>query len=261
MKVVILAGGYGSRLEEETKYKPKPLVEICGDPILYHIMQIYIKYGFNDFIICCGYKGYLIKNYFQKLIKKKIYNKFITKKNFFEIFVKNKKLFSVTLVNTGKNTMTGGRIKRIKKFIKDDNFFLTYGDGLANINLKKLLKFHKSHKKIATITSVQPPNRYGVLDINFRKKNKVLSFDEKPKNKNYYINGGFFVLSNKIFNFIKNDKTVFEKKPLINLINKREIHSYFHKNFWQCMDSMRDKKILESCCKKNINPPWLKNEN
>ena len=260
MKVVILAGGLGSRLEEETKYKPKPLVEICGIPILYHIMQIYIKHGFNDFIICCGYKGNLIKNYFEKLVKKKNNNKFTFKKNFFELFEKNEKIFSVTCVNTGKNTMTGGRIKKIKKFINEDHFFLTYGDGLANINLKELLKFHKSHKKIATLTSVQPPSRYGILGIDFKNKNKVLSFNEKPKNNNYYINGGFFVLSKKIFNFIKNDQTIFEKKPLINLVKKGELHSYFHKNFWQCMDSMRDKKILESYAKKNTVLPWFKNE-
>ena len=157
--------------------------------------------------------------------------------------------------------MTGGRIKRIEKFIDEDSFFLTYGDGLANINLNKLLKFHKYHKKIATITSVQPPNRYGILDIDFKKKNRVFSFNEKPKNKNYFINGGFFVLSKKIFNFIKNDSTIFEKDPLIKLVRKRELHSYYHKDFWQCMDSMRDKKILEDLCRKNNTPPWLKNEN
>ena len=260
MKVVILAGGYGSRLEEETKYKPKPLVDICGTPILYHIMKIYMKYGFNDFIICCGYKGKLIKSYFNKLIKKKNRN-FKVKKNTFELTIKDKKLFSVTLVNTGKNTMTGGRVKRIEKLINEDCFFLTYGDGLANINIKKLLKFHKNHKKIATITSVQPQNRYGILDIDFKKKNKVFSFNEKPKNKNYYINGGFFVLSKKIFKFIKNDATIFEKEPLKFLVKKKELHSYYHKNFWQCMDSMRDKKILEDLCRKNNTPPWLKNDN
>ena len=260
MKVVILAGGYGSRLEEETKYKPKPLVDICGTPILYHIMKIYMKYGFSDFIICCGYKGNLIKSYFNKLIKKKNRN-IKVKRNIFELTIKNKKSFSVTLVNTGKNTMTGGRVKRIEKFINEDCFFLTYGDGLANINLKKLLKFHKNHKKIATITSVQPPNRYGILDIDFKKKNKVFSFNEKPKNKNYYINGGFFVLSKKIFKFIKNDATIFEKEPLKFLVKKKELHSYYHKNFWQCMDSMRDKKILEDLCRKNKTPPWLKNDN
>ena len=157
--------------------------------------------------------------------------------------------------------MTGGRVKRIEKLINEECFFLTYGDGLANINLKKLLKFHKNHKKIATITSVQPPNRYGILDIDFKKKNKVFSFNEKPKNKNYYINGGFFVLSKKIFKFIKNDATIFEKEPLKILVKKKELHSYYHKNFWQCMDSMRDKKILEDLCRKNNTPPWLKNDN
>ena len=260
MKVVILAGGLGSRLEEETKYKPKPLVEISGIPILYHIMRIYMKYGFNDFIICCGYKGHLIKNYFHKFVKQKKNCSYKIKKNYFELNYRNNKLFSVNCIDTGKNTMTGGRIKRIKNLIKEDNFFLTYGDGLANIDLKKLLKFHKSHRKIATVTSVQPPSRYGILDIDFKKKNVVSSFNEKPKNKNYFINGGFFVLSKEIFKFIKNDQTIFEKKPLINLVFKKQLHSYFHKSFWQCMDSIRDKKILESYCKKKTNPPWLKNE-
>lgn len=258
MKVVILAGGLGTRLEEETKYKPKPLVEICGTPILYHIMQIYMKYGFNDFIICCGYKGHLIKNYFNKLVRKNNNNNFIVRKNYFELNKKNKKIFSVNCVNTGKNTMTGGRVKRIENYIEEENFFLTYGDGLANINIKKLLKFHQSHKKIATVTSVQPPSRYGILDIKFKNKNLVSSFNEKPKKKNYFINGGFFVLSKKIFKFIKNDQTIFEKKPLINLVKKNELHSYLHNNFWQCMDSLRDKKVLESYYKNKNNPPWLK---
>ena len=146
MKVVILAGGLGTRLEEETKYKPKPLVEICGTPILYHIMQIYMKYGFNDFIICCGYKGHLIKNYFNKLVRKNNNNNFIVRKNYFELNKKNKKIFSVNCVNTGKNTMTGGRVKRIENYIEEENFFMTYGDGLSNVNIKKLVKFHKKKK-------------------------------------------------------------------------------------------------------------------
>ena len=181
MKVVILAGGYGTRFSEQTKKIPKPLIEINGTPILYSIMQIYCKHGYNDFIICCGYKGSLIKNYFKKLIKKQKNKKSIIKNNFFILFKGNKKLFSVRCINTGKNTMTGGRIKRIKKFIVEDNFFLTYGDGLSNINLQKLLKFHKTHKKIATITSVQPPNRYGIINLDFKNKNQVLSFNEKTK--------------------------------------------------------------------------------
>ena len=259
MKVVILAGGYGTRFIEETKKKPKPLIEINGVPILYHIIQIYCKYGFNDFIICCGYKGSFIKNFFKKLVKKHKNKKSIIKDNFFVLFKGNKKLFSVRCINTGKNTMTGGRVKRVKKFINEDNFFLTYGDGLSNINLKKLLKFHKSHNKIATITSVQPPNRFGILNLDFKNKNKVLSFNEKPKNNNYYINGGFFVLSKKIFSFLKNDQTIFEKKPLLQLVKRKEIHSYLHKSFWQCMDSMRDKELLESYAKNSKIPPWLKN--
>lgn len=259
MKVVILAGGYGTRFLEETKKKPKPLIEINGVPILHHIIKIYCKYGFNDFIICCGYKGSLIKSYFKDLNKKKKNKKSIIKKNFFSFFKGNVKLFSVRCVDTGKNTMTGGRIKRIKKYISEDSFFLTYGDGLSNINLKKLLKFHYSHNKIATLTSVQPPNRYGILGLDFKNKNRVLSFNEKPKNDNYYINGGFFVLSKKIFTFLKNDKTIFEKKPLLQLVKRKEIHSYFHSGFWQCMDSMRDKELLESFFKKSKIPPWLKN--
>jgi len=220
MKVVILAGGYGTRLAEETKVKPKPLVKIGNKPIIWHILKIYSFFGITKFIICLGYKGYLIKKELNKLIKKESWQ--------------------VKYVNTGLKTMTGGRIKRVKKFIKKDkNFCLSYGDGLSDVNIKKLIQFHEKNKKIGTLTAVKYKNPKGVLEIN--KNFKIKSIKEKPEE---FINGGFFVLSNKVFKYLKNDRTIFEKDCLPKLTSSNQLLAFKHKGFWACMDTIREKKEL-----------------
>ena len=225
MKLIILAGGYGTRLAEETVLKPKPLVKIGNKPIIWHIMKIYSFFGINDFIICLGYKGHILKEELSK-------------------YKKNEK-WNVEFVNTGLNTMTGGRLKRVKKFIKNDkNFCLTYGDGLCDVNIKKLISFHIKKNKIATVTAVQQKNRYGVLIID--KTSKIKLIKEKPAE---YINGGFFVLSNKIFKYLKNDKTIFEKDCLPILSKKKKLLAFKHKGFWACMDTLREKKELNKIWK------------
>jgi len=225
MKVVILAGGFGTRISEYTKSIPKPMIKIRGIPILVHIMKHYAKFGFNDFYIALGYKGNVIKNYFKK--KKFDWN--------------------VNLIDTGKNTMTGGRLKRLKKYLKGQSFFLTYGDGISDINIKKLLKFHKKNKKLVTLTAVRPPARFGALKL---KGNLVSFFKEKSRMDEGWINGGFFVISYKFLNFIKNDKTYLEREPLEKVTKSKELSAYRHNGFWQCIDNMRDlilinKKIKE----------------
>jgi len=228
MKVVILCGGYGSRLAEETRLIPKPMVKIGSRPIIDHIMKIYKFYGFNTFILATGYKSKIIEKYF-----------------------KNKK--NVKCVYTGKNTFTGGRLLKLKKFFKkNENFLFTYGDGLTNQNLKKLLKFHLKHKKIATLTSVKPTARFGEI---FLKGNRVTKFEEKPQLKNNWINGGFFVFNFKIFNFISGSQTMLEREPLSTLSKKKQLMAYRHKGFWQCMDTMRDKNILKKMWKEK-KAPW-----
>ena len=225
MKLVILAGGYGTRLAEETVLKPKPLVKIGNKPIIWHIMKIYSFFGINDFIICLGYKGHILKKELSK-------------------YKKNEK-WNVEFVNTGLNTMTGGRLKRVKKFLKNDKIFcLTYGDGLCDVNIKKLINFHIKKNKITTVTAVQQKNRYGVLIID--KTSKIQLIKEKPAE---YINGGFFVLSNKIFKYLKNDKTIFEKDCLPKLVKNKQLMAYKHNGFWACMDTMREKKELNKIWK------------
>ena len=252
MKLVILAGGRGSRLTEETLLRPKPLVEIGNKPIIWHIMKIYSHFGIKDFIICLGYKGYLIKEYFADYF---LHNSDLTidlKRN--KILVNSKKGedWKVTLVDTGVETLTGGRILRIKNYIKND-FLLTYGDGLANVDIKKLINFHKKNKKLVTVTAVQPQGRFGLLKIN--KKNLVTSFQEKIKGDNNWINGGFFVLKPKIFDFLENDKTVWEKKPLEIITSKNQLVSYKHNDFWYAMDTIRDKEHLDFLWNNN-SAPW-----
>ena len=231
MKLVLLAGGFGTRFSEETKKKPKPLIRIGPKPIIWHIMKIYSAHGIKDFIICLGYKGEMIKNTIKK--EAKIQN------------------WNIKFVKTGLKTMTGGRIKRIKKFIGNDNFFfMSYGDGLCNVNIKKLISFHLRKKKIATITAIRQPSRFGILKIN--KSNIVTECREKPLN---YINGGFFVLSKAIFSYIKNDNTIFEKDCLTKLSNNRQLASYKHHGFWSCMDTLKEKiHITKLWNQKNC--PW-----
>lgn len=225
MKVVILAGGYGTRISEYSKTIPKPMIKIGGRPMIFHIMKHYSKYGFKDFIIALGYKGDVLKNYF----KKKFYN------------------WNIQLINTGKNTMTGGRLKRLQKYLKHETFMLTYGDGLSDVNLKSLLNFHKKNKKIMTLTAVRPPARFGAIKIN---NNYVRYFKEKSKLDEGWINGGFFVIQPKFFRYIKNDKTYLEREPLEKLTKKKQLVAYKHHKFWQCMDTKRDKDYLEKILKK-----------
>ena len=252
MKTVILAGGLGSRLSEETDLKPKPMVTIGGKPILWHIMKIYSSYGLNDFIICLGYKGYLIKEYFSNYF---IHNSdisidFINNKT--SILNSPKENWKVTLIDTGEDTITGGRLKRIKKYLDDEDFCFTYGDGVGDINISKLIKFHKSQKKLATVTAVRPASRFGELNI---ENNIVKKFREKPVSRNTYINGGFFVLSPKVIDYIKNDMTVWEKEPLETLSMKNQLSAFKHNKFWHPMDTLRDRRYLDQLWQNN-KAPW-----
>jgi len=246
MKVVILAGGLGTRLSEETILRPKPMVDIGGKPILWHIMKSFSYFGFNDFIICCGYKGYLIKEYFYHY---SIHNSDISiniKDNTVKIHQSLVEPWNVTLVDTGENTQTGGRIKKISKFIEqDDIFFMTYGDGLANINFNQLLDFHKEQKVFATVTAALAPSRFGALSIN-NENSRVTSFKEKPSSDQPLINAGFFVLSTNIFNYIENDESVWEKEPLEKIAKIGQLAAFKHKDFWLPMDTLRDKNALEN---------------
>jgi glucose-1-phosphate cytidylyltransferase len=243
MKVVILAGGLGTRLSEETVIKPKPMVEIGGMPILWHIMKIYSAHGYNDFIICLGYKGYLIKEFF---------NNYFLHKSDITVDLKNNKVifnesdaepWTITLVDTGVNSMTGGRIKRIQKHIGNEPFFLTYGDGLSDVNITELLETHKREEKYLTVTSVQPHGRFGALNLS--ENNQVISFLEKPKGDGSWINGGFFVCQPEVFNYIVGDDTIFEKDPMEALAHEGKMQAFLHNGFWKPMDTLRDKLELE----------------
>ena len=245
MKVVILAGGLGTRLMEETEARPKPMVEIGGKPILWHIMKIYEKHGFNDFIICLGYKATFIKDYFLKYY---LNNSDITidlKTNNVEVHYSSTESFKVTLVDTGLNTNTAGRIKRIRKYLNDEPFMLTYGDGVADINIVELLKYHTSHSKIATLTSIQIPGRFGNIDM--REDGFIKNFEEKPKGDGMWINGGFFVLNQEIFKYLEGemDTIQWEKGPLIEIAKDGQLVAYRHSGFWKCMDALRDRIELE----------------
>lgn len=246
MKVVIFAGGLGTRLAEETETRPKPMVEIGGKPILWHIMKIYGHYGYNEFIICLGYKGYMIKEYFMHYY---MHNSDITIElgtNKHNIHFTNTEAFKVTLVDTGLNTKTAGRLKQVKKYIGDEDFMLTYGDGLANINLHDLVKFHHAHNKIATVTAVQPEARFGGMDLGA--DGTVKTFKEKPKGDGKWINGGYFVLKPTVFDYLKEDmnNVMWEDGPMEKLANDGELMAFKHIDFWKCMDAMRDKLELET---------------
>jgi len=247
MKAVILAGGLGTRISEETIIRPKPMIEIGGKPILWHIMKVYSHYGVNEFIVCCGYKGYLIKEYFANYFLHQSDITFDMTTNKMEIHQERAEPWQVTLIDTGEKTMTGGRIKRIKDYVEDD-FCLTYGDGVADINISELIKFHKSHGKLATISSVYPQARFGSLDI---EKNQVKKFIEKPRGDGALINGGFFVLNKKVMDFIKGDSSIWEEEPLHNLATSGELMAYKHDGFWQPMDTLRDKIYLEELWQEN----------
>jgi glucose-1-phosphate cytidylyltransferase len=242
MKAIILAGGLGTRISEESVLKPKPMIEIGGKPILWHIMKIYAAHGVNEFIICCGYKGYVIKEYFANYF---IHNSDITfdvQNNKMEIHQNTAEPWKVTVVDTGEETMTGGRLKRVAKYLHSEDFCFTYGDGVSDVNIRATIEFHKSHGKISTITAVQPPGRYGALKMN---GSTVESFMEKPKGDGGVINGGFFVLNSKAIEYIKDDSTIWEKEPMEKLAHDGQMQAFTHKGFWQPMDTLREKKYLE----------------
>jgi len=254
MKVVLLAGGLGTRLSEETVLKPKPMVEIGGMPILWHIMKIYSSYGFNDFIVCLGYKGYVVKEYFANYFLHKSDVTINLKDNSLEIHDSQAEPWKITLVDTGKDSMTGGRIKRIQPYINNEPFMLTYGDGVGNINIKELVDYHKSHGKYCTVTSVQPSGRFGALNI--LEDSTVHSFVEKPKGDGAWINGGFFVCQPEIFDFIKDgDGTIWEQKPLEEIANDGQMNAYKHNGFWRPMDTLKDKHDLNDMWDTNA-APW-----
>lgn len=252
MKLVILAGGKGTRLSEETSLKPKPMINIGNMPIIWHIMKHYSCYGINEFVICCGYKANIIKNFFSNYST--YYSDVTLDYSSDKIIVHKKRIedWKITLVDTGEDTLTGGRILRIKKYV-NDNFCLTYGDGLSNIDIKKLINFHYKHKKIATVSIVKPLARFGSVEID--SKNKVMNFREKYQSKQDWINGGFFVLRKEIFRYLKNDNTIFEQEPMQRLAKQQQLMAYKHQGFWQPMDTLREKQYLEMLWHNN-KAPW-----
>lgn len=253
MKAVILAGGLGTRLSEETSLRPKPMVEIGGKPILWHIMKMYSAHGIHDFVICCGYKGYVIKEYFANYFLHMSDVTFNMRENRMEVHEKRAEPWSVTLVDTGDDSMTGGRLRRVREYVADESeFFFTYGDGVGDINVTETLAFHRSHGKAATMTATYPPGRFGALEIQDR---QVVSFMEKPKGDGAMINGGFFVLSPSVIDYIADDMTIWEQEPLARLTQECQLMAYEHHGFWHPMDTLRDKQMLEKLWS-NGSAPW-----
>jgi glucose-1-phosphate cytidylyltransferase len=254
MKVVIFAGGLGTRISEESQYRPKPMIEVCGKPLLHHILSHYSHYGFNDFIICLGYKSEFIKEYFSNISLHNSNVTFDLPNGTFEVHEKAKLDWKVTLLDTGLQTMTGGRLLRVKDYMDDDNdsFMLTYGDGLSNVDINKLIGFHQSHSKLATVTAVRPIARFGSLGIN--KHNVVERFKEKEQEDAGWINGGFFVLNKKVFDYLDDDQTVLEERPLELLSEQNQLHAFKHSGFWHPCDTLRDKVFLDSHSEDNA--PW-----
>ena len=253
MKVVILAGGYGTRISEETHLRPKPIIEIGGKPILWHIMKLYSSFGLNEFVICCGYKGYVIKEYFANYFLHMSDVTFNMIDNKMEVHCQHAEPWRVTLVDTGDNTLTGGRLKRIKDYVQDDDSFcFTYGDGLSDINIEREIAFHRSHGKLATVAAVQPPGRYGALTM---MEDIVQGFTEKPMGDGGYINGGFFVLSPSCLDLVEGDQTSWEGYPLTELAATNQLVAFKHDGFWQPMDTIREKNLLESLWVSG-NAPW-----
>jgi len=253
MKVVILAGGFGTRISEESISKPKPMIEIGEKPILWHIMKIYSHFGFNDFIICLGYKGYVIKEYFANYFLHQSDVTFNLANNQMQIHNSAAEPWNVTLVDTGENSMTGGRIKRIQKYVENETFLLTYGDGVADVDIRKLVDFHLSKKKIVTVTAVQPSGRFGALMLNH--SSEVEQFTEKPKGDGGWINGGFFVCESSVFQYIDGDASTWEKEPMEKIAKNNEMAAFVHEGFWRPMDTLRDKKELDSLCATG-KAPW-----
>lgn len=242
MKVVILAGGLGTRISEETHVRPKPMIEIGGYPILWHIMKIYSSYGINDFIICLGYKGYMIKEYFSNYFLHMSDVTFDFRDNTMEVHRKHAEPWRVTLIDTGEQTMTGGRMKRVRTYLDEEDFCFTYGDGLGDVNISELITFHKQQQTLATVTAIQPPGRFGALDL---QQNRIVRFDEKPQGDGTWVNGGYFVLSTKVLDYIEGDQTSWEKEPLERLAREGQLAAYRHGGFWKPMDTQRDKTQLE----------------
>lgn len=256
MKAVILAGGLGTRISEESTTRPKPMIEIGGKPILWHIMKMYSAHGIHDFVICCGYKGYVIKEYFANYFLHMSDVTFDMKANKMEVHQQNAEPWRVTLVDTGENTMTGGRLKRVAPYLKDEEAFcFTYGDGVSDIDISASVAFHRQHGKLATITAVQPPGRYGALNMSGTTPGQVLGFTEKPRGDGGAINGGFFVLSPKVIDTIAGDSTTWEAEPLETLAGQGQMMAYQHNGFWQPMDTLREKNLLEDLWAKN-KAPW-----
>jgi len=253
MKAVILAGGLGSRISEESHLRPKPMIEIGGKPILWHIMKSYSHYGINEFVICCGYRGYVIKEYFANYFLHMSDITFDMQKNEMEVHSRHAEPWKVTVIDTGDDTMTGGRIKRVAQYVKDEEMFcLTYGDGVSDVDIGGLIEFHKSQGKLATLTATQPPGRFGALlldDVD------VKSFQEKPQGDGAWINGGFFVLSPKVLDYIEGDQTIWERKPMEQLAADGQLNAFFHNGFWYPMDTLRDKVYLEELWQSG-KAPW-----
>ena len=252
MKAVILAGGQGTRIAEETSARPKPMVEIGGKPILWHIMKIYSAHGINDFVICLGYKGYMIKEYFANYFLHTSDVTFDMQHNKMEVHQNSAEPWRVTLVDTGESTMTGGRLRRVRDYLAGEDFCFTYGDGVANVNIGKLIEFHRSEKTLATVTAAQPPGRFGSLNL---EHNKILGFQEKPQGDGGWINGGFFVLSPKVIDLIDSDATIWEKGPMEKLASSGQLSAFLHNDFWQPMDTLRDKLYLDELWAKG-KAPW-----
>ncbi|MTJ48161.1 glucose-1-phosphate cytidylyltransferase [Dolichospermum sp. UHCC 0259] len=254
MKAVILAGGLGTRLSEETSIRPKPMVEVGGKPILWHIMKTYSAHGINDFIICCGYKGYIIKEYFANYFLHMSDVTFDMRFNQMNVHSGYAEPWRVTLVNTGDNTMTGGRLKQVREHIGNETFCFTYGDGVSNINITELIKFHREQKTLATLSAVQPAGRFGAISLG-QEQTKITSFKEKPEGDGAWINGGYFVLEPQVIDFVADSSTVWEKEPLEKLADLEQLSAYKHDGFWQPMDTLRDKNYLEELWKSG-KAPW-----
>jgi glucose-1-phosphate cytidylyltransferase len=255
MKAVILAGGLGTRLSEETTIRPKPMVEIGGRPILWHILKSYSYHGINDFIICCGYKGYIIKEYFANYFLHMSDVTFNMKSNQMQVHHKRAEDWNITLIDTGDQSMTGGRLRRVTEYVKDEEAFcFTYGDGLSDVDITASIAFHRNHGKAATLTATYPPGRFGAINI---KNHQVMSFKEKPKGDGAFVNGGFFVLSPRVLSYLKNDATIWEQEPLMQLAADRELMAFQHQGFWQPMDTLHDKQLLENLWAGD-KAPWKK---
>lgn len=254
MKAVILAGGYGTRISEETAVRPKPMVEIGNQPILWHIMKIYSAHGINDFIVCCGYKGHVIKEYFAGYFLHRSDVQFDLRNNTLNVLQNDVEPWRVTLIDTGDGTMTGGRLRRVRRYIGDETFCFTYGDNVSDINIKNLIQFHREQEALVTMTAVQPPGRFGAFSL-AENEVRVVSFREKPKGDGAWINGGFFVCGHGVMEYIDGDSTVWEQEPLMNIAKAGQLAAFKHRGFWQNMDTLRDKMVLEDLWNQP-QPPW-----